>query len=439
MSNQVERPKGTKDILPTDATRWQLVEAVAREVFRTYRYAEIRTPYFELTDLFVRGIGDATDIVGKEMFSFETKNEDPSQRQSLTLRPEGTAGVVRAYVEHKLYAQPSPQKLWYAGAMFRYEKPQKGRQRQFTQIGVECLASEDPRWDAEVMLVAIDFFGRLQVPTLEVQLNSVGDETCRPVYREALVTYLRQNLEALCLNCQSRAEKNPMRVLDCKSANCRPVIDAAPTITSYLCEGCLTHLNAVEDYLRVANVPFQRNQRLVRGLDYYTRTVFEVVSLGGLGAQNTVCGGGRYNGLVEELGGPPTPAVGWGLGIERLLLLLPNEAHSPVGIFGMVMATPGEPEKQAFKLAHDLRRLGYAVDLSNGGKLDKQFKQAERFGARFAFILGDDEVREGKLTIKDLVKREQQRIEFTPEALEDWLAANQGTAVEAGQVPVGGK
>ncbi|MDB5097177.1 MAG: histidyl-tRNA synthetase [Cyanobacteria bacterium RYN_339] len=409
MSNHVTAPKGTKDILPADAGRWQHVEAMARELFKAYRYQEIRTPVFESTDLFQRGIGENTDIVGKEMYTFESKSDDPTKRLSLTLRPENTAGVVRAYIQHKLFAQPLPQKLWYTGPMFRYERPQAGRQRQFHQLGVEVLGSDDARWDAEVIVVATDFLARLGLPALEVQLNSVGDDACRPAYRDTLQAYLRSHQDALCENCRTRTEKNPLRVLDCKVPACQPVVQAAPTITENLCDGCRGHQAAVEGYLTAVGVAFKRNDRLVRGLDYYTRTVFEIVS-GDLGAQNTVCAGGRYNGLVEELGGPSTPAVGWGLGLERLLMLLPADATPATGLTALIMATHGAAEPVAFRLAHDLRGQGLAIDLANGGKLDKQFKQAERLGARYAVILGEDELAKGVVSIKDLTTREQRSV-----------------------------
>jgi histidyl-tRNA synthetase len=406
MANQVTAPKGTKDIMPAEAGRWQHVEGIARELLRTYRYDEIRTPVFESTDLFQRGIGENTDIVGKEMYTFLGKGEDAS---SFTLRPENTAGVVRAYVQHKLYTLPAPQKLWYIGPMFRYEKPQAGRQRQFHQLGVEVMGSASPRWDAEVIVVATDFLARLGLPALEVQLNSVGDENCRPAYREHLQAYLRGHQDELCENCRTRTENNPLRVLDCKVPKCQPVIQAAPTITANLCEGCRDHQAEVEGYLAAVGVTFKRNDRLVRGLDYYTRTVFEIVS-GDLGAQNTVCAGGRYNGLVEELGGPATPAVGWGLGLERLLMLLPADAVPAPGLIALIMGVGNAAERQAFQLAHELRRQGLAVDLSNGGKMDKQFKQAERLGARYAVILGEDELAKGVAQVKDLAARAQQTV-----------------------------
>jgi len=406
MANQVTAPRGTKDILPTETGRWQYVEGVAREACRRFRYAEIRTPIFESTDLFQRGIGETTDIVGKEMYTFMDKGE-----RSLTLRPENTAGVVRAYVEHKLFTQPAPQKFWYLGPMFRYERPAAGRQRQFHQLGVECLGSEDPRWDAETILLATELLDQLGIPGLTVELNSVGCDTCRPAYRDALQAYLRGNLETLCADCHVRTEKNPLRALDCKVPGCQPVKAGAPPLSASLCDVCTTHQAAVEGYLAVAGQAFKLNENLVRGLDYYTRTVFEITTTHEkLGNQNTVCAGGRYNKLVEELGGPATPAVGWGLGLERLMILLPEEAGQAQAVQAVLVATAGEPERRAFQLAMQLRRQGLVVELANAGKLDKQFKHAERLGARFAVVLGEDEVAKGTAQVKDLQTREQRTV-----------------------------
>lgn len=418
MANQFQAPKGTVDILPDEAVRWRRIEAAARELCARYRYGEIRTPAYEATEVFTRGIGENTDIVGKEMFTFEDRGG-----RSLTLRPENTAGVVRAYVEHKLYTQPAPQKLWYMGPMFRAERPQKGRQRQFTQLGVECLGSEDPRWDAEAIVLAADFLGSLGIDGLTTEINSVGCATCRPAYREKLQAYLRERAGELCADCQVRTEKNPLRVLDCKVPGCAPTIATAPALDDSLCEACRDALATVTGLLDVAGVNWRRNPRLVRGLDYYTRTVFEIVAEAGqgLGSQSTVCAGGRYNGLVAELGGPETPAVGWGLGIERLVLLMPELALAEApGIDALVIGAPGVPAGPTFKLARDLRALDLSVDLGPGGKLDKQFKQAERLRARYAFIIGESELAEGKVSVKNLAERTQESIDLTGEALQAW-------------------
>lgn len=424
MAQQLQAPKGTVDILPEDAARWRRVEAVARDVLDTYRYAEIRTPIYESTELFVRGVGEGTDIVGKEMFSFEDRGG-----RALTLRPENTAGVARAYIEHKLYTRPAPQKLWYLGPMFRAERPQKGRQRQFWQLGVECLGSEDPRWDAESIVLAADFLARLGLSGLETQVNSVGCQTCRPAYRAELQAYLRGHVETLCGDCKSRTDQNPLRVLDCKVPACAPVIAGAPAIDASLCDACRAALTEVTGLLDAAGVAWVRNARLVRGLDYYTRTVFEIVASAGsgLGSQSTVCAGGRYNGLVAELGGPDTPAVGWGLGLERLLLLMPPEPLAATGLFALVLSAPGVPTAPAFKLAQALRKRGLSADLAPAGKLDKQFKQAERLAARYAFIVGESELAEGLVTVKNLAARSQVKVGLDDTALDAWLS-------EAGKV-----
>jgi histidyl-tRNA synthetase len=423
MAGTITPPKGTKDILPSDLARWQYVEATARTLFRGYRYSEIRTPSFEATELFVRGVGENTDIVGKEMYSFTTRGDD-----EITLRPENTAGVVRAFIQHKLFTEPGPQKLWYTGPMFRYERPQAGRQRQFHQLGVECLGSDEPRWAAESILLAWELLSTLGLTELEVQLNSVGCHECRPVYRDRLQTYLRAHADSLCENCVVRTEKNPLRVLDCKVPACAPTIAEAPPLADALCETCRTHLAAVRGLLEAVQVPYRINPRLVRGLDYYTRTVFEVVS-GSLGAQNTVLAGGRYNDLVAELGGPATPSVGWALGMERLLMLLPDGSAPTERLFALIAATVPAAEPVAFELARRLRRAGHAVDFAPKGKMDKLFKQAERLNARYAFILGEDELAANQLTVKDLDARAQTRIGSTEADVMGWLAGTSEVSV----------
>ncbi|MEB3222873.1 MAG: histidine--tRNA ligase [Candidatus Sericytochromatia bacterium] len=417
MSQPIQTIKGTKDILPVEAARWRHVERLAGEVLHRYRYEELRTPVYEATELFARGIGENTDIVGKEMFTFQDRGG-----RSLTLRPENTAGVARAYIQHKLYTGPSPQKLWYAGPMFRAENVQAGRQRQFHQLGVECLGSEDPRWDAEAIVLAAEIFESLGLAAAtgawDLELNSVGCAGCRPTYREALQAWLRQRVEALCADCTSRTERNPLRVLDCKVPACREVLAEAPLIDAALCEGCVAALVTVTTLLEAAGLSPRRNARLVRGLDYYSRTVFEFVTRDArLGAQSTICAGGRYDGLVAELGGPPTPAVGWALGMERLLTLLPAELATAAGPAAVLLTAPGTPLAPGFGLARALRALGVALDLAPGGKLDKQFKHAERLGARFAIVLGEQELAEGAVTLKDLRARTQERLPLDAEAL----------------------
>lgn len=409
MANIIQSPKGTVDILPAEIGRWNRVEALARDHFAAYGYSEIRTPVYEFLDLFVRGVGEQTDIVSKEMFAFERRDEK-GNADRFALRPENTAGVVRAYIQNKLYTQSAPQKLWYLGPMFRAERPQKGRQRQFYQLGVECLATEDPRYDAEAILLAVELLAQLGLTGLEVQLNSVGCPTCRPVYREKLQAHLRSRTADLCSNCVVRTEKNPLRVLDCKVPSCAPVIQEAPALSESLCEECRTQLATVERLLSSVGVAYVINPRLVRGLDYYSRTVFEIIALSGLGSQNTVCAGGRYNQLVEELGGPATPAVGWALGMERLLLLMPEDGSGEKGVEALFMPRTPEGAERAFVLARELRRAGVGCEIASPGKMDKQFKQAERLKARFGLILGEDELAAGTITVKDLEKRAQSTV-----------------------------
>lgn len=427
MTQPIQTIKGTKDILPEEALRWRYLETLAQDWLGRYGYHEVRTPIYEATELFARGIGENTDIVGKEMFSFDDRGG-----RHVTLRPENTAGVVRAYIQHKLYTRPMPQKLWYLGPMFRAENVQAGRQRQFHQLGVECLGSDDPRWDAEVVTLAVEFLQALGLSTrgvtVRVELNSVGCELCRPQYRALLQDFLRTRQDALCRDCCSRTERNPLRVLDCKVPACQATLATAPLIEGCWCDGCRGALTQVRDLLAAANVAYELNPRLVRGLDYYTRTVFELVAVGSrLGAQSTVCAGGRYDGLVAELGGPTTPAVGWALGVERLLVLLgdvPVPVATPVAV---VVSMPGVPLGPAFGLVTELRRLGLTVDLAPAGKLDKQFKHAERLGARFAVLLGEDELSAGQVTLKDLVSRTQQRC---PLRAPDLVAVLQRDGVE---------
>ncbi|MBD2427042.1 histidine--tRNA ligase [Phormidium sp. FACHB-1136] len=408
---------GTEDILPqpqrvgqglkvADIHTWQWVEATARELFQRAVYQEIRTPTFEQTALFERGIGEATDVVGKEMYTFVDKGD-----RSCTLRPEGTAGVVRAYIQHSLQAQGGVQRLWYCGSMFRYERPQKGRQRQFHQIGVEVLGSADPRADVEVILLATDLLQRLGLKNLTFNLNSVGDRDDRQRYREVLVNYLTPFKADLDADSQDRLSRNPLRILDSKDEKTQAIAADAPSILDYLGDTSKRHFDRVLAQLSDLGIEFVLNPRLVRGLDYYTHTAFEIQS-SDLGAQATVCGGGRYDGLVQELGGPVTPAVGWAIGLERLTLLLAQlqtvSAPSP----DLYVVSRGEAaEANALKLAQALRNHGLAVDLDlSGSAFGKQFKRADRSGAAACLILGDEEAAQGTVQLKWLQSGEQTSI-----------------------------
>lgn len=414
-------PRGTKDILPAEVGRWQQVEAEARAWLANFQCREVRTPIFESTELFERGVGEGTDVVGKEMYSFEDRGQ-----RSLTLRPEGTAGVARAYIEHKLHGAGGPLRLWYLGPMFRYERPAAGRQRQFHQLGVEWLNEASARADAEAIAAGWGLLERLGIPGLKAHINSVGceDPVCRPAHRQALEAHLRAHAASLCADCLARTERNPLRALDCKVPSCRPVMEAAPALDAFWCEACRAHQSEVESLLGAAGLPFWRDPRLVRGLDYYRRTVFELVSSHPqLGAQGTVLAGGRYDHLVSELGGPATPSVGWALGMERLVFLLPEGLTDAALAEVVLMAAPGGAATKAFALAQAGRKAGVAVAIAPPGKLGAQFKFAERMGASFAAILGESELAAGELAIKNLSTREQLTIQGDEAGFLAWLAA----------------
>ena len=404
----INGPRGTKDILPDTVAQWTYVENVIRDICARYGYREIRTPIFEHTELFLRGIGETTDVVEKEMYTFTDRGE-----RSLTLRPENTASVVRSYLQNKLYAAEALVKLFYIGSMFRYDRPQAGRYREFHQFGIEALGEADAAVDAEIIVLAVEFLRALGLKELKLHLNSVGCPKCRPVYREKLQSFFRPHLAELCGDCQSRFERNPLRLLDCKHEHCHALAAGAPRITDCLCEECRTHFEAVQSYLTAVDVPFELDANLVRGLDYYTKTAFEV-KYTPLGAQSAVAGGGRYDGLVEEVGGPPTPGIGFAVGLERVLLalekqgLLPSE-HDAVDVF--VVALGDAAKLSAFKLMQEVRaaKLSAAMDFA-GRSMKAQMKQANKKNARFVAILGEDEVREGIVALKDMKTSEQKKV-----------------------------
>src|SRR5512138_2998641 len=404
--------KGMNDILPAEVGRWQEMERVAREVFALYGYREVRTPAVEHAQLFARGVGEATDIVNKEMYVFEDKGEE-----LLALRPEGTAGTVRAFIEHGAYVE-GPQKWFYMGPMFRRERPQKGRYRQFHQIGCEAFGIAEPFIDAEQIALLADYLGRLGV-TAELKLHSVGDASCRPAYLAELKQYLSGRKAELCADCNDRVERNPLRVLDCKVESCQPVLDQAPRLLDRLCDGCRAHLDQVKGALDALGVVYEVDGRLVRGLDYYVRTAYEFTS-DALGSQSAVAGGGRYDKLVETLGGPPTPGIGFALGQERLAMILEKNGRAatvraPAVFF---VSADAEGAMEGLRRAAELRRAGIACDLDpRGGKMKAQFKQAERVGARYALVLGGNEVQTGQAKLKDLATREE-----TPVALDELAA-----------------
>jgi histidyl-tRNA synthetase len=404
---RIQIPRGTQDIMPGTVELWQYAEAKARDLCRRFNYQEIRTPLFEHTELFQRGVGETTDIVEKEMYSVS----NPRSSEPLTLRPEGTAGVVRAYVEHKLYGSPNqPTKLYYIGPMFRHERPQAGRYRQFVQFGVEAIGSSDPLIDAEVISVAIRFYQEMGLKGLSVELNSVGTPEDRARHRTHLLAHLNAVRGELCEDCQSRIDRNPLRVLDCKNEKCRSLTKDAPSILDYLSEESAAHFEAVKRYLTALEIPFTVNPRLVRGLDYYTLTAFEI-KMAEIGAVETLCGGGRYNGLVAELGGDDMPGIGFALSIERLLLALEKQGVSlPVesGIDCYVVIQTPEAKEQALLLVDQLRQAGVAAEMDYlDRKMKAQLKQADRLAARYTAIIGETELANGTVVVKEMATGEQ--------------------------------
>lgn len=389
--------RGFRDVLPEESAIWQGLEAQARKCLTAYGFAEIILPVVEKTELFARAIGETTDIVEKEMYTFTDRDD-----ASLTLRPEGTASVIRAYIEHSLFHKEPVSKLFYIGPMFRRERPQKGRYRQFHQIGAEILGRDDALIDAELLLMLHDLFTALRL-AVAVDVNSLGCNACRPRYRETLRAFGESRLSALCANCRARLQRNPLRILDCKEPGCRQVTADAPAMAAFLCEACRDHFDRVQMYLRQEQVPFTVNLRLVRGLDYYCRTSFEVLAQG-LGSQNAVCGGGRYDGLVEQLGGPAVPGIGFAIGVERLAMLLQAQGRQPSTQPELFIAPLGNgAEGQAFSVAHRLRRAGYQVELESGSRgLKAQMRRADKLGARYVLILGEQELAAGKGTVRDM-------------------------------------
>ena len=399
----IQAIRGTRDILPSEIGYWQQVEAIASQILNRALYQEIRTPIFEDTALFKRGIGEATDVVGKEMYSFEDRGD-----RSLTLRPEGTAGVVRSFIEHNLFATGGVQRLWYKGPMFRYERPQAGRQRQFHQIGVEILGSADPRADVEAIAIATDILKALGLKNLNLDLNSVGNGEDRQNYREALIHYLTPHKAELDPDSQERLTRNPLRILDSKDKHTQEITLNAPSILDYLGEQSRRHFEVVQQLLTDLEISYQLNPRLVRGLDYYTHTAFEIQSED-LGAQATVCGGGRYDGLTSQLGGPETPAVGWAIGMERLILLLQQLQPAPQATPDFYLISKGEKaEVQSLILAQKLRQAGFSVELDlSGSAFGKQFKRADRSNAIACLVLGESEAETQTVKLKWMASKEE--------------------------------
>lgn len=422
MALLTQAPKGTQDLLPSESAKWRTVEQVMRSEAAVHGFGEVRTPVFEHTELFLRSVGDTTDVVEKQMYTFNDKGG-----RSVTLRPEGTASAVRAMLEHGVYNDGLPVKVYYHTSCYRYEKPQAGRLREFHQFGVEMFGAADPAADAEVICLAKGIFDRLGVRNLTLELNSIGCPTCRARYHQALKDYFAGYQDQLCETCQSRLQRNPMRILDCKSPVCSKIAENAPVILNYLCDDCREHFEGVQEYLRQAGVAFTINPTIVRGLDYYTRTVFEFVS-NDLGAQSTVCGGGRYDGLVEQMGGKPTPGLGFGLGMERLMLVLQAQGielpgDPPCEVF--IASMGKEASCRAFVLAEQLHRCGVAASCEVCGRsLKAQMKYANKIGAAFTLVLGEEELAAGKAKIKNMKTGEQKSISLGDDFLDDYVTIN---------------
>ena len=421
----INAPEGTRDLLPDEALFWNQFKQTAAEVFGTYGYLPIETPIMEQTELFVRGIGEATDVVSKEMFTaisgenlrrWVEEGKAPKAKSRLSLRPEGTAGVVRAVVQHDLVPQgAAPAKLMYAGPMFRAERPQKGRQRQFNQVGVECLGAEEPTIDAEAIIMLMRFYEKVGIPrdSMRLLLNSMGCEQCRPAYRELVRAYMDEHADELCDTCMTRAEVNPLRAFDCKNPQCAAIMADAPKITDHLCDECREHFETLQTLLTARGIPFKVDTHIVRGLDYYTKTVFEVmVSRGREGL--ALCGGGRYDGLVEQLGGPATPAAGFGIGTERIIMELENQGVTlpQPPLCDVYIANLGAEAKQpAYLLCQQLRDLGVRAEEDLCGRsLKAQFKYADKIAARYIVIVGGDELARGTVKARTLSTREEQEI-----------------------------
>ena len=419
--SSIKAPRGVRDILPDESWKWEYVFAVTRKAASDFGYREVHLPVFEHTELFSRGVGETTDVVEKEMYTFEDR-----AGRSLTLRPELSASMVRSYLENRMDRQHQPAKLRSAGPMFRYERPQKGRYRQFWQIDFEAIGSQDPFVDVESVELSLEIFRRLGLSNLEVVVNSVGCPVCRPVHKKALQNFLRPRLNDLCETCQARFDRNPLRILDCKNPSCRALTDDATGTISCLCEECSEHFEMVKKGLEMIGASFRIDNRLVRGLDYYTKTAYEVLS-GDLGAQNAVCGGGRYDNLAESIGGPHTPGVGFATGVERIVLTMEQQGCSfgeAPNIDVFVISADGSSRKEAVTALYDIRRAGISADIDYTGRSFKaQFKAAGSSGAVFACILGPEEVASGQVTLKDLRTAEQKsvrRAELT-DFLKTWL------------------
>ncbi len=405
---EIKAIRGFNDLLPNEIGKWQFVEETAREVFEGFGFSEIRIPILERTELFSRGIGESTDIVEKEMYTFTDRSGN-----SLTLRPEATASMARAYLEHQLYTFDPVAKLYCIGPMFRYERPQKGRYRQFYQIDAEVFGVENPMVDAEVIVMLVHFLKKVGLEKLELQINTLGDRNCRPKYREELKRFLTSKSFQLCEDCQRRLQTNPLRIFDCKVETCQQAIDDAPKVSDFICTECQKHFDQVKKYLEMAGLDYILNPKMVRGLDYYTRTAFEVVSYQ-LGAQNAVTGGGRYDNLFQEIGGLDIPGIGFAIGTERLVSLLPGDKEF-ISYPHLFIAALGQgPSKEAYRIIHQLRLDGIRAELDYEGKsLKSQMRRADKLRARYVLILGEDELKRGKATLRNMETKSQEEVSIS--------------------------
>ena len=405
-------PRGTKDITPKDVYKWHYIEKKFREICALYGYEEIRTPIFEHTEVFSRSVGDTTDVVQKEMYTFTDRGD-----RQLSLKPEGTAGVIRSFIENKMYADTQPTKLYYITPCFRYERPQAGRQRQFHQFGIEVLGSDGPSVDAEVISLAVQFFNEMGLNNLSVNINSVGCPTCREEYNRKLKEYLDQKVDVLCETCLERKDKNPMRVIDCKNPTCKENLNDIPFMVDHICDDCKDHFEKLQTYLKEMDINFVVDKTIVRGLDYYKKTAFEIIS-NDIGSQSTVCGGGRYDGLVEQLGGPKgVSGIGFALGAERLLLTMENnniEIENPYATDIFIVTIGDEAKTKSFKLLKDLRTNHISAENDHLDRSVKaQFKYSDKINAKFTIVIGDDELANDTATLKNMSTSEQTTIKLS--------------------------
>jgi histidyl-tRNA synthetase len=417
--------KGMNDILPGEVETWQFLEEQARRIFSTYGFSEIRVPVVEKTELFCRSIGETTDIVEKEMYTFDDKSN-----HSLTLRPEGTAPVIRSFIQNKLHTKDPVAKLYYTGPMFRYERPQKGRYRQFHQIGAEVIGIEDPKIDAQILTMLSHYFDAVGIEDVQLQLNSLGCPECRPAYRQALIGFLEARLAALCDDCRRRYQTNPLRVLDCKSTGCKEATTEAPSVLDHLCSGCDEHFSKVQGHLVNIGTPFTINARMVRGLDYYTKTTFEMVT-NSLGAQNAVAAGGRYDGLIKDLGGPPLPGIGFAMGVERLVLMKGDKRIDPLRPDLFLAALGDEAANYTFGLMSRLQRRGLHAEMEYAGKsLKSQMRRADKLQARRVLIIGGDELARQEAQLRTMETSFQETISL--DGIEEFLLAGMTPASRQG-------